>query len=110
MSVSEVENWKEVVGFSGYEVSDLGNVRTIRYWNKTGRELNPTVDALGYKRVGLRAGKYGEPGYKVITRSVHSLVLEAFVGPRPVGAVGRHFPDRNPSNCRLDNLSWSTQK
>jgi len=40
---------------------------------------------------------------------VHHAVLEAFVGERPPGAIGRHFPDREVSNNRLANLSWSTQ-
>jgi hypothetical protein len=34
--------------------------------------------------------------------------LEAFVGPRPDGMEARHFPDRDPQNCRLDNLTWGT--
>jgi hypothetical protein len=38
--------------------------------------------------------------------SVHTLVLEAFVGPRPKGKECCHFPDRNPSNCNLGNLRW----
>lgn len=41
---------------------------------------------------------------------VHRLVLEAFVGPCPPGMECRHFPDRDPTNNRLDNLSWATRK
>jgi hypothetical protein len=33
----------------------------------------------------------------------------AFVGPRPAGMGACHFPDRNPLNCRLENLRWGTQ-
>lgn len=44
------------------------------------------------------------------THVIHRLVLTAFVGPKPDGMLCRHFPDRNPLNNRLDNLSWGTPK
>lgn len=40
---------------------------------------------------------------------VHELVLMAFVGPRPDPSMEAcHFPDRDPWNCRIDNLRWGT--
>jgi hypothetical protein len=63
-----------------------------------------------------RPGKYGhlfvilsKPGSKIKQFSIHRLVLTAFVGPCPEGMVGRHFPDRNPANNHLENLSWATR-
>jgi hypothetical protein len=44
-----------------------------------------------------------------VTRLVHHLVLEAFVGPRPPGMEACHFPDKSPKNNRMDNLRWDTQ-
>lgn len=41
-------------------------------------------------------------------RYVHQLVLELFVGPRPRGKEARHFPDQNPANNHVSNLSWTT--
>lgn len=41
------------------------------------------------------------------TVTLHSLVLGAFVGPRPADMWGLHWDD-NPSNNRLDNLRWGT--
>lgn len=41
-------------------------------------------------------------------RSVHSLVLEAFVGPRPEGLECRHL-NGNPLDSRLENLRWGTK-
>lgn len=41
---------------------------------------------------------------------VHVLVLITFVGPCPKGKEARHFPNRNPSNNNLSNLSWATKK
>ena len=41
-------------------------------------------------------------------RTVHTLVLETFVGPRPEkGMYGCHRDD-NPENNHLDNLYWGT--
>jgi transposase len=40
-------------------------------------------------------------------RFIHSLVLEAFVGPCPEGMEACHRDD-NPSNNCLDNLRWDT--
>lgn len=92
------ERWRPVVGYEDrYEVSDHGRVRSL----KRNLVMTPGTNARGYKRVDLcRSGS-------VKHRSIHSLVLEAFVGPRPVGKFGLHGDD-NPSNNRLDNLRWGT--
>jgi hypothetical protein len=42
-------------------------------------------------------------------KSVHTLVLEAFVGPCPVGMEGCHN-DGNGQNNRRKNLRWDTHK
>jgi hypothetical protein len=107
--MTSVENWRPVVGYEGiYEVSDLGRVRSVDriepYMNRrrSGRILRPRPLRKGYLLVGLKMhGK--ERG-----RLVHRLVLDAFVGPCPEGMEARHFPDRDPANCRLDNLQWDT--
>ena len=41
------------------------------------------------------------------TYRVQKLVLDAFVGPRPAGAVARHLNDIGIDN-RLVNLAWGT--
>jgi hypothetical protein len=103
------EEWRNVVGFEGlYQVSDLGRVKRLDH-HRDGRHLcekilkaTPTGD--GHLQVGL-----GADGAKVRKFTVHSLVLLAFVGPRPFGAQGRHLDD-DPANNRLDNLAWGTPK
>ena len=44
---------------------------------------------------------------KVKRKCVHSLVLEAFVGPREKGKCVRHI-DGNKDNNNLDNLKYGT--
>lgn len=58
-----------------------------------------------YCRVCLREN--GGKG-KAITRYVHRLVLEAFVGFSEPGHECRHG-DRDTTNNRLSNLSWGTR-
>ncbi len=86
------ERWLPVVGLEGtYEVSDLGNVRsldrTIGHGNRTrsafGCVLKPRIGTSGYPQVYLD-GK---------TKSVHRLVLEAFVGRCPPGMECLHGND-----------------
>jgi hypothetical protein len=92
------ERWLPVPGYDGrYYVSDRGEVRS--HVRKATRLLAQTSRSqAGYRGVslGIRNPRY-----------VHVLVLEAFVGPRPHGAVVRHLNGDNQDN-RLENLAWGT--
>ena len=98
--------WKPIPNHPGYEVSDLGEVRSWRPKNGRGglasepRMLTilPFADSP-YLRVSI-TGK---------TRRVHQLVLEAFVGPRPTGHLVMHLDD-DPTNNALTNLRYGTQQ
>jgi hypothetical protein len=91
------EHWRPVVGFEGlYEVSDQGRVR-----NKHGQVLRHNKITSGYVAAHLYRG-----GQRHI-RTVHRLVLEAFVALRPQGMECRHI-DNDKTNNRLGNLSWAS--
>jgi hypothetical protein len=90
------ETWKSVVGHAGYEVSDLGRVKSSL---RGGRILRPGIASNGYPTVALGRGK---------TRTIHSLVAEAFIGPRPDGQEVRH-KDGNRRNPAALNLSYGTR-
>jgi len=103
--------WRSVVGYEGlYELSSDGRVRSIasstqwsRWRDYGGRELKQATKRNGYRQVTLfRKGK-GESAL------VHTLVLEAFVGPRPQGAQACHG-DGNRANNLVINLRWDTVK
>lgn len=105
---NSAEEWRAIADAPGYEVSSVGRVRS---WRKDGpgnvrrmepRILSPWHDKGGYASVRLpRDGKWQK-------RMVHHLVLESFIGPRPAGMECRHYPENNPRNNRVENISWST--
>lgn len=97
------EQWRPVVGYEGlYEVSDHGRVRSTPRKGTRGGLLKPyPAKAGGYWLVALcRDG-----GQKF--RHVHSIVMEAFVGPRLGGMEVRHL-DGDPQNACLSNLRYGT--
>ena len=73
------EQWRPVPSFPAYEVSDEGNVR------RGGRQLRRHTGKNNYWYVQL--WKNGTAKY----RTVHSIVAEAFLGPRPKGAHVSHL-------------------
>ena len=90
------EIWKLVVGHAGYEVSNLGRVRSSVRGGV--RVLRPGIASNGYGTVSLRGQ----------TRTVHSLVADAFIGVRPVGMEVRHL-DGDRRNSVLVNLCYGTR-
>lgn len=91
--------WRDIKGFSGYMVSDEGQV----YSMKSNRLLTASKHVGDYRVVSLKGNK------KNHTLLVHRLVYEAFVGSIPKGMQVNH-KDENKSNNRLDNLELLTPK
>ena len=107
---STVEHWKPVVGYEGlYEVSDQGRVKSLpgERWNgaawiqKPGCIRKTPIGAQGYPTVDLKHNGHRK------TFTVHTLVLTAFVGPRPTGYECRHLNGVR-HDSRLCNLAWGT--
>lgn len=95
-----IEIWKDVVGFDGYKVSNLGHVKTIKF----GRDkILFESNSKGYKTVTLY--KNG----KKICRSVHRLVAIAFI-PNPNNLPQIDHIDGNRANANVNNLRWCTAK
>lgn len=111
-----MERWLPVVGFEdSYEVSDHGNVRSVpREVVVVSRAGNPFIRKLTGKLLSPSKAGPGEHLSVVLSRKgeyhsvrVHHLVLEAFVGPQPTGALGLHRDD-DPRNNHVSNLRWGT--
>ena len=108
--------YKDIPGFPGYRIGTDGSVWScwkIRmlgyprgsesYLSNSWRKLKQAVYDSGHLHVTF--SRNGKPYYF----QTHRLVLEAFVGSCPEGMECRHFPDRNPANNNLSNLSWGTR-
>ena len=98
--MSAAEEWREAPRSGGhYEVSNLGRVRSAQ----TGRVLNGTLDAYGYRTwMGSRSQT---PRRQL---KVHREVCGAFHGEAPFeGAQVRHLNGVRTDN-RVENLAWGT--
>ena len=94
--------FRSIPGFPFYRVGSDGTVESCnRSRGRQWRPLRPRPRD-GYLLVALY-----DPDGRRTDRSVHHLVLEAFVGPAPDGTEACHL-DHNPANNRLDNLCWGT--
>ena len=95
-----MEEWRDIPGYeSFYQVSNLGNVRSIRF-NKV-RNMK-SWDSHGYRAVELCINNNR---YIV---GVHQLVALAFI-PNPENKPEVNHKDRNRSNNNVENLEWVTQ-
>lgn len=111
-----VEIYKKIKGFENYEISNLGNVKSLNYRGR-GEEktLCLKIDKKGYRYISL--SKEG------ITKNfkVHRLVAEAFI-PNPNNYPIINHKDENPSNncvfinedgtvdLEKSNIEWCTHK
>lgn len=90
------EEWAAIPGFEGqYEVSNHGRVKSVLL----GGLLRPGLASNGYYTVALR---------RMNTRTVHSLVAEAFLGPRPAGCEVLHL-NGDRTDSRAVNLKYGTR-
>ena len=97
-----IEIWKPVKGFENYEVSNLGQVKSLNYnRTKEAKILRLCKNKDGYLCVHLH--KNGK-GY---AKKVHRLVTAAFI-PNPEGKTEVNHIDGNKTNNRVENLEWAT--
>lgn len=92
------EVWKDIPNYEGiYQVSNLGNIKSLKF-NKE-KIIKSGVNSRGYLMVVLSNQSIRE------TRSVHSLVAEAFLNHKSIKSkiVIDHINDVKTDN-RLDNL------
>ena len=100
-------DWKPILDFPDYEVSENGSVRRLTPGRNTypGRLLKNQKHQQGYARVCLP----NREGF-IKTVEVHRLVAYAFLGdpPTPDHEVAHY--DGDPQNNHYDNLRWATKQ
>lgn len=96
------ERWRPIPGHDGYDVSDLGRVRSWLSWRglPVPRVLSLTTRPDGRLEVRVHAPQRQQ-------RKVHHLVAEAWLGPRPTGHHVRHLNGDHQDN-QLSNLAYGT--
>lgn len=90
------EIWKDIPGFHGYQASNLGRIKSLKY----GKEKfigSKTKMPNGYVRCNIHI--------KNKTYTIGRLILSAFIRPSNNGEECDHI-DRNPENNNLSNLRW----
>lgn len=114
--MTNVERWLPVPGYPGYEVSDQGRVRSLdrEVRSRWGTPKTLKGRILAQVMVGGTDGRYHactlfRDGNRKQT-TVHVLVLETFVGPRPAAGMHGCHRDDDPANNRLKNLYWGTPR
>jgi hypothetical protein len=93
------EEWRPIVGFPDYVVSNTG--RVVSYRRGKPYEMRGSCNQRGYRMVMLSGD-----GVKTL-RTVHRLVATAFLGPLPEGMETRHL-DGDKANNAVSNLGFCT--
>ena len=98
------EVWKDIEGFEGYQISNLGRVKSLNYRHtKRERILQQCISNKGYCRVSLfKNGKYH-------TLLVHRLVATAYIANLNNKPEVNHIDECKTNNC-VENLEWMTRK
>ena len=108
----EKEIWKDIPNYEGYQVSNLGRVKSLERFRKgkndclvsiKERILKPGITRNGYYIIGLTKQSI------LKTYLVHRLVFEAFNGPIPEGYEINHINEKKFDN-RLENLNLMTHR
>ena len=96
------EIYVPVRGYEGYyEVSNLGNVRSLPRGRNTGVVLKPSTRVRNYQCVSL-----SKSGVRKV-HNIHRLVADAFIS-NPDGKRTVNHKDSNPKNNEVTNLEWAT--
>lgn len=99
-----METWKDIKDYEGfYQVSNLGNVKSLKRNTAHERILKPKVDKGGYLCVNLTKNGI------VKTYKIHRLVGLTFI-PNPKNKYSINHINGNKTDNRVENLEWATYK
>lgn len=104
------EEWRDIEGYEGYQVSSEGRVRSLNRTvirngieiHRKGKILKPIKDRYGYLQYRLYKNK------KMKNVLAHRLVANAFL-PNPDNLPQVNHKDETPYHNNVENLEWCTQ-
>jgi len=89
------EIWKDVDEFEKYQVSNLGEVRCLKFGKE--KILKPSINKYGYKQVIILKNK------KRMTLTIHRLVASAYLG---ISKLHVNHINGIETDNRLENLEY----
>lgn len=90
------EVWKDIKGYPNYQISNLGNVWSV----KRQRKLSPYTNNKGYKAINIIAANGKRKG-----ELIHRLVALAFID-NPEGKPEVNHINHIRDDNRVENLEW----
>lgn len=96
--LQEDEEYREIIGYSNYEVSNYGNIRN----KNTKQNIKQQLNIKGYNIIGLT----NDEGER-LTKSVHKFVALAFI-PNLENKSTVNHKNKIKSDNKKDNLEWAT--
>jgi hypothetical protein len=102
----EIEIWKNIEGYPGYQVSNMGRVKSlVKAYRREEIILKGSPNTTGYILVQL----YPEPR-KRKSLLVHRLVMLTFQPNPMMDELEVNHKDLDTTNNKMSNLEWVTQK
>lgn len=98
------EIWKPT-RYEGYEISNLGRVKSYKYDKVNGKIMKPYRCTKGYLQIDLSLD--GRKRQNRVHLMIHRLVAEAFL-PNPDNLPQINHKDENKENNCVENLEWCT--
>jgi hypothetical protein len=110
-----MEEWRPIPGHQGYEVSNLGQVRSLDRWITTKRGVNKFQKGRVLAIYRNPSAKRHSDRYPFVQlgrgnpRHVHRLVAWAFLGSQAPGLFACHY-DGDYQNSHVSNIYYGTAK
>lgn len=100
----EIEIWKDIEGYPGYQVSNMGRVKSlVKAYRREEKILSGSPNTTGYVLVQL----YPEP-CKRKSLLVHRLVMMTFQPNPMMDQLEVNHKDFDTTNNKISNLEWVT--